>query len=884
MKKRIFFSFIAAVLALTSTGLNFINTPAAASTFTLEAVNVEPANPNQGPSELAVPEDKPLILQAQPATLDTLAIPEDNNSSPPYDGSIKDFQSDPEAGCFDNQKPVPCILLKIDFPKNGEVVEASFDIGGTCHPGASVFVEGNLTKNPTYASCGAGGTWKANVSWLDEPTWQDTEKVTAHQIYPYNQKKSADVSVTLGSHGGDGGGTGCNNEGTGYSEDKTNPDSAECPDQDQPIDPGYEGEGGGGMFGLTIDLPKKGAILKKSDPFTISGTCDAGYHIFLESNTQKNPVYALCSAQGTYKTGNLTWLDSVQKGANQTISGHEINNVDGVESVVVNTTVLIVQEMTLQLPACSDGLDNDNDGKKDAQDSGCWEDPSNPTTYNPGDKDEGGMIIPVCRDGIDNDNDGKKDSEDSGCWEDPNDPTTYDPFDGDEGGMTSPVCRDGIDNDNDGKKDSEDSGCWKDPNDPTTYDPFDGNEEDGKLPVCSDGVDNDNDGKKDALDPGCWTNPNDSSTYDKNDETEGDGPACADGMDNDNDGKKDAQDSGCWKDPNDPNTYDPGDNNEETSACSDGLDNDGDGKKDALDQGCWGDPKNPNTYKPTDDDETNVSVPSGGGGGGGGGGTTPKPSAPKQTDSGSVVFDNTKDPVKDANRRCLDYTPTRNLSFTDMKITDLGAKEAMILKNTILRLGLQAGQYVLSGYGSDAGNSGKATIGLETPLTRLEWTKMLMITHCFSIFDTDSLPDKRYNGKPMPSYKDFPRGTRKGWESDIIYSGTYYGIWDGTLQNNIEYSRPVKISEAVKMLVRAGEFRQGKPYPLNTAAVSSQIKPSDWYYEFYAKTPDLSHLKNPFVRVGASTIRNEAFGFLVDALLTRSVYSTEDEAAVKKLR
>lgn len=38
--------------------------------------------------------------------------------------------------------------------------------------------------------------------------------------------------------------------------------------------------------------------------------------------------------------------------------------------------------------ACSDDLDNDEDGKIDAEDSGCWSSPNNPETYNENDNDE----------------------------------------------------------------------------------------------------------------------------------------------------------------------------------------------------------------------------------------------------------------------------------------------------------------------------------------------------------------------------------------------------------------------------------------------------------------------------------------------------------------
>jgi hypothetical protein len=41
---------------------------------------------------------------------------------------------------------------------------------------------------------------------------------------------------------------------------------------------------------------------------------------------------------------------------------------------------------------CSDLIDNDGDTTSDAADNGCWTNPSDPTTYNPNDNSEGGII------------------------------------------------------------------------------------------------------------------------------------------------------------------------------------------------------------------------------------------------------------------------------------------------------------------------------------------------------------------------------------------------------------------------------------------------------------------------------------------------------------
>jgi LPXTG-motif cell wall-anchored protein len=99
-------------------------------------------------------------------------------------------------------------------------------------------------------------------------------------------------------------------------------------------------------------------------------------------------------------------------------------------------------------PQCSDGVDNDGDGKADGADPGCHSDgnPKNPDSYVPSDTDEtdaspntpsgepeeGGK--PQCSDNKDNDGDGLVDEDDPGCHSDgnPNNASSYNPNDDNE--------------------------------------------------------------------------------------------------------------------------------------------------------------------------------------------------------------------------------------------------------------------------------------------------------------------------------------------------------------------------------------------------------------------------------------------------------------------
>ncbi len=125
-------------------------------------------------------------------------------------------------------------------------------------------------------------------------------------------------------------------------------------------------------------------------------------------------------------------------------------------------------------PACSDGKDNDGDGKTDY--------PDDPGCTSASDLDEGD--VPACSDGVDNDKDGKTDY--------PDDESCSSLLDNDESGP--PACSDGKDNDGDGKVDF--------PDDPGCGSAADVDEHD--QPACSDGADNDGDGLVDfPADPGC---------------------------------------------------------------------------------------------------------------------------------------------------------------------------------------------------------------------------------------------------------------------------------------------------------------------------------------------------------------------------------------------
>ena len=233
-------------------------------------------------------------------------------------------------------------------------------------------------------------------------------------------------------------------------------------------------------------------------------------------------------------------------------------------------------------PQCSDGEDNDFDGKIDTGPGG---DPGCP---NPGDNREEDDAPPECSDGEDNDFDGKADfaEGDAGCV------SAADLDEGSEGPSRTPECSDGLDNDFDDQTDfaGGDPGCASS---------LDNREEDDLQPQCSDGFDNDDDGLTDFAedDPGC-----DSA---QDDEEEDDFPnptaECSDGFDNDDDGKTDfiGLDLGCSS-PGDIDESSEGDPIPSAPECADEEDNDFDDLTDAEDPGCT---------SPTDNREEDDAVP-----------------------------------------------------------------------------------------------------------------------------------------------------------------------------------------------------------------------------------------------------------------------------------
>lgn len=128
---------------------------------------------------------------------------------------------------------------------------------------------------------------------------------------------------------------------------------------------------------------------------------------------------------------------------------------------------------------CSDGLDNDGDGRTDY--------PFDPGCESAGDPAEDDPLVPrACSDGLDNDGDGLVDFDPNhnGRLDVGEDPGCEDAADDEEANLLLPQCSDGLDNDGDGRIDLLDAQC-------------DNRNDNSEAPACSNAIDDDGDGATD---------------------------------------------------------------------------------------------------------------------------------------------------------------------------------------------------------------------------------------------------------------------------------------------------------------------------------------------------------------------------------------------------
>jgi len=266
------------------------------------------------------------------------------------------------------------------------------------------------------------------------------------------------------------------------------------------------------------------------------------------------------------------------------------------------------------VPACANGVDDDDDGADDEADRSCCPLPGECLLFG-NDESEAvrcrdlacleqlgvyeEQVAPptICEDGVDNDEDGLVDEADPDCVErgveERRASTCDNRFDDDGNGLSDdedPSCQllgtelggpcvDGRDNDGDGLTDLEEEDCRLVVFFDEAGDVVSGED----LADCDDGVDNDDDGLVDG---------DDCSIYARGGEAE---PIdlvpprydyCDDGLDDDGDGRVDEDDPSCFYVllPGQPESLSFG--FEGPPPCANRIDDDGDGMADAVDPDC----------------------------------------------------------------------------------------------------------------------------------------------------------------------------------------------------------------------------------------------------------------------------------------------------------
>ncbi|MBI5457951.1 hypothetical protein HY971_04495 [Candidatus Kaiserbacteria bacterium] len=135
---------------------------------------------------------------------------------------------------------------------------------------------------------------------------------------------------------------------------------------------------------------------------------DFSLHIATSSTGSAEAIGVSSGATTTVHTGTWT-VSEVQKSGYTATFGGDCNTSGQVTlgAGETKTCTITNNDIAPSAPACSDGIDNDNDGKIDSVDPGCSD---------ANDTDEANAPeSPACSDGLDNDDDDLIDSADPGC-------------------------------------------------------------------------------------------------------------------------------------------------------------------------------------------------------------------------------------------------------------------------------------------------------------------------------------------------------------------------------------------------------------------------------------------------------------------------------------
>ncbi len=277
-----------------------------------------------------------------------------------------------------------------------------------------------------------------------------------------------------------------------------------------------------------------------------------------------------------FKKSLLITLSSLSLACFVSACGDTINNYYGSEEENPGTQdpeqqdpPIVVDNTENTQARCSDGIDNDNNGKIDCDDPNCAD-----FTFCAKTEEGKENTLAACADGDDNDGDGKIDCDDPECKQ-------FMICQEKVAENTEATCKDGLDNDGDGNIDCDDSECKAFSMCQSVTPP---KVQENTYGTCTDNDDNDGDGLIDCNDPDCKEFAVCQTPLPPEPEKEDTEAACTDGLDNDGDGNLDCLDSDCQKFEICQALISVAENTMEL--CTDGIDNDFNGVADDKDPNC----------------------------------------------------------------------------------------------------------------------------------------------------------------------------------------------------------------------------------------------------------------------------------------------------------
>ncbi|HLG25619.1 MAG TPA: hypothetical protein VI588_02385, partial [Candidatus Gracilibacteria bacterium] len=173
-------------------------------------------------------------------------------------------------------------------------------------------------------------------------------------------------------------------------------------------------------------------------------------------------------------------------------------------------------------------------------------------------------------------------------------------------------------------------------------------------------------------------------------------------------------------------------------------------------------------------------------------------------------------------------------------------------------------------------------------VTKLEWAKVLMISHCLPIRNALSFKGKTILGNDLPHFVDLPlehtNDETHDWYVDTIYTAAYYEIIGSPTAQWANANSFITVSEGIKMAIKTFEVLNDRPARTADSNVRPLINDEKWYFTYYSKAIAeniFSYLAQSPDRAETLLKRNEALYYLLDSMLRDNLYTMEDGSDIR---